>query len=541
MALGSQDAIHPDTQATLLLCASFTKDDPSDFGPLTQREYNALALWLARHGRRPADLLETKDIALAADDVHLPATERVRRLLARGAQLAIALERWQRLGLWVVGRGEPSYPDRLRRVLRSAAPPLLFGVGDASLLDRGGLAIVGSRQCDEEGLAFARRVAERCAGAAIPVISGGAKGVDQAALSAALEAGGTVVTVVAESLDRVATSREAKEWIRCERLTLVSPYEPASRFTVGRAMGRNKLIYAFADYALVVRFAVGAGGTWAGAIERLSQNRGTSPSVPVFVRVAHNPPEGWRELRSRGALPFPEERFWQGTAIDVLRQAATAPEIPQPAVQEPATTGSASAVGVPSADGVLPGPTRTVAEPDAGSPDRTLSPVPTTDMPQVGTCYRRCLPLILRNLRPQCSARDIPLLARRLDLLPGQLKEWIRQAFAEGRVEKRNGKQVAYVVPEMVEPAAETEEPQTCYGRCLPLVLDSLQAGASSQDMPTIARQLEVLPGQLQQWVKQAVAAGRVSRQRKGRRQVYVDASAENARSLFHRGGGDAA
>src|SRR5947207_2931759 len=83
-----------------------------------------------------------------------------------------------------------------------------------------------------------------------------------AAVAAALEAGGGVVTVLADRLDRAATARDAKEPLRQGRLTVVSPYEPECGFTVGRAMGRNKHMYGLADYSLVVQFTKGEGGTW---------------------------------------------------------------------------------------------------------------------------------------------------------------------------------------------------------------------------------------------------------------------------------------
>jgi len=314
------ESIHPDTQAVLLLCTTFAKEGGQESKPLTLREYNALALWLARQGMRPAALLNAAEDLYAPSEPGLPELERLRALLGRGMQMATAVERWQRLGLWLVSRCEDRYPERLRRNLGASAPVLLFGAGDEARLAAGGLAIVGSREVDEEGLVFTRRVAERCAALGLQVISGGARGVDQAALSVALEAGGGVVAVLADRLDRTATSREAKEAIRRGMLTLVTPYEPEASFTIGRAMGRNKDIYALADYALVVRFTKGGGGTWAGAVEQLRRNEAATASVPVFVRVAQNPEEGWRELQGMGALAFPEEDFWQGEVGQVLSQ-----------------------------------------------------------------------------------------------------------------------------------------------------------------------------------------------------------------------------
>jgi predicted Rossmann fold nucleotide-binding protein DprA/Smf involved in DNA uptake len=65
-------------------------------------------------------------------------------------------------------------------------------------------------------------------------------------------------------------------------------------------MGRNRLIYTLAGYAIVVASDAETGGTWAGATETLKNNW-----VPVFVLEHEQMPEGNKLLLQRGALPFP--------------------------------------------------------------------------------------------------------------------------------------------------------------------------------------------------------------------------------------------
>jgi predicted Rossmann fold nucleotide-binding protein DprA/Smf involved in DNA uptake len=83
-------------------------------------------------------------------------------------------------------------------------------------------------------------------------------------------------------------------------LCLATPYSPGAGFSVGAAMGRNRLIYTLADYALVVASEAGKGGTWAGASEALKNGW-----IPVFVLEHAQMPEGNPLLLERGALPFP--------------------------------------------------------------------------------------------------------------------------------------------------------------------------------------------------------------------------------------------
>jgi predicted Rossmann fold nucleotide-binding protein DprA/Smf involved in DNA uptake len=415
--MSAPPAIHPDTQAVLLLCGVFAQGRGPAVKPLSLGEYNAVASWLARHERRPASLVRDGDDALPSGEPSLPARERLRSLLARGFQLAAALDAWQQLGLWVISRGEECYPERLRRHLRASAPPLLYGVGALDLLKRGGLAVVGSRNVNDEGLAFTRRIGERCAEQGVQIVSGGARGVDRAGVSAALAAGGSAVAVLAERLDRAATAREGREPLRQGRLTLLTPYEPESGFTIGKAMGRNKLIYNLADFALVVRFKSNEGGTWSGAVEQLARNRSAPPGIPVFVRPSHNPEQGREKLQQRGALPFPEDDFETSNIVELLTRFTPSPLPPTPPPESPS---------IPQAG-------------EASSPPaESISPPATSE--ETETCYQRCLPLLLQHFREEKSPKQLLEIAKQLQLLPKQLEEWIKRAIVEGKLTKKKRK-----------------------------------------------------------------------------------------------------
>ena len=67
-------------------------------------------------------------------------------------------------------------------------------------------------------------------------------------------------------------------------------------------MGRNKLIYAFSDVAVVVSSAEGSGGTWTGAIEALKGGW-----VPVVVRSGPGVPPGNAALLARGASALAQD------------------------------------------------------------------------------------------------------------------------------------------------------------------------------------------------------------------------------------------
>ena len=69
-------------------------------------------------------------------------------------------------------------------------------------------------------------------------------------------------------------------------------------------MGRNRLIYALADYAVVVSSEVETGGTWRGATEALK-----AKWCPVFVRTGDDSPAGNLELLKKGALALPQSEL----------------------------------------------------------------------------------------------------------------------------------------------------------------------------------------------------------------------------------------
>lgn len=295
----------PDTQAVLLLCGVFDRESNTAAKPLSPSEFARVAGLLSQNGLSPAGILrpEGRDWPQQSGVAGLD-TSRLERLMQRGASLGFAVDDWNGKGIWVLSPYDAAYPARLREKLGNSAPPLLYGAGEVSLLPAGGLAIVGSRDAGEESLAFARMLAERCAGEDIQVISGGAKGVDQTAIEAALEAKGQATVILADNLARSAVSGKYRKALQERRLALVSPYQPYAPFSVGNAMGRNKLIYTVADWAVVVSASAEKGGTWAGADEDLRH-----AWAPLFVRTGDAAPDGNKLLISRGATGIDQTVF----------------------------------------------------------------------------------------------------------------------------------------------------------------------------------------------------------------------------------------
>ena len=348
------ELLSANTRAILLLTAPLIvgRRAPGDRAvkPLSlKREYNRLARRLREIERAPADLLGADagpvlDECLGQGD---PAVERLDRgrmesLLGRGMQLGLAVENWQTRAIWVLSRADDAYPARLKQRLGADAPAVFYGCGDLSFLDGGGLAVVGPRAAREDLLAYAREVGELAAKAGCTVVSGGARGVDRAAMSGALAAGGRVIGVLASDLARSATQRDNRDALLDGRLLLVSAYDPAARFLPGRAMERNHSVYGLAEAALVVDALADGGGTRAGAVAQLADSKRLT-ACPVYLRSTLRASEGLAALEARGAIPWPNpkspEEFEEVLARNGSRASATGERQPRGGTMQASSLG----------------------------------------------------------------------------------------------------------------------------------------------------------------------------------------------------------
>jgi predicted Rossmann fold nucleotide-binding protein DprA/Smf involved in DNA uptake len=291
----------PDSQSMLLLCSHLGLPSNPDPAPLTLREWNGIAKKLQMAQLRPAELLE-QNTTILMDQLELSEEEakRITSLIQRSGSLAIELERLASLGIQAVTRADNKYPQRYRQRLKESAPPILFYSGDSVLLGQPGIAVVGSRHLDDAGQACAEFIGNACGLSGLVLYSGGAKGVDTISMQAALTARGTAVGILTDSLEKAIRIPENRAAISRGDLCLATPYSPNAPFSVGTAMGRNKLIYTLADFAIVVASDAEKGGTWAGAVETLRNKW-----IPVFALDHPNMPKGNQMLLQKGAFSFP--------------------------------------------------------------------------------------------------------------------------------------------------------------------------------------------------------------------------------------------
>lgn len=403
--------LQPDTQAILLLCAGFGQSRQAGLMPLTLGEYNVLAQKLQQHHLRPADLLATDGKNWIFDEVNGSLSpQRIVHLLERGAMLAVAVEDWTNKGLWILSRSDETYPQRLKRKLKHLSPPILYGVGNPDLLSEGGLAVVGSRDINDEGLGYTQRIAEKCAEQGIQIVSGGARGVDQTAMLAAISVGGKSVGVLADSLIKAAVSMKYREGLRQGRVALISPYDPSAGFNAGNAMNRNKHVYSLAEHALVVNSSYEKGGTWAGAKEELRKES----KIPVWVRLEGDTPQGNHQLVKLGAIPFPIEP-WNGSILNLLEETEQFHRIE-------AQKNTSKQLDLSE-----------VKQPEVQSNNvKYQEKEHTLKLPK--NAYEAVLPLLLNHLSEPKKDKEV---ADLLDVGISQVRIWLKKAIQENFVEKK--------------------------------------------------------------------------------------------------------
>jgi predicted Rossmann fold nucleotide-binding protein DprA/Smf involved in DNA uptake len=227
--------------------------------------------------------------------------ERIQGLLGRATALAFELERRERTGVHVLSPFDEGYPSRLRDRLVTAAPPVLYAVGALELMQTDGLGIVGSRDVSPAGAEVARSAAAAAVERGLSVVSGGAKGVDQVAMAVAFQAGGTVIGVLADSLDRRLKDPDTRRAMGEGCVCLITQYKPDAGFSVANAMGRNKVVYALSQVTLVIASDLGRGGTWEGAIEALKRGYG---ATAVWMGDGDGAGGGNAALVDRGGRPI---------------------------------------------------------------------------------------------------------------------------------------------------------------------------------------------------------------------------------------------
>lgn len=269
---------------------------------------HAALVALLREGRRPwqvyAELVEETGSALHVLEDELERDDASETLFDLELQnrvqvdMSAALDEaagevaaWRGDGIELVSVLDRGYPENLRGV--HDRPPLLFVTGKLVTADARAVSVVGSRAPISAGIAAARRVAADLVDAGYTVFSGLAAGIDTAAHTASLSAGGRTVAVVGTGLRHCypvqnigLSQRIARE---CAVVSQFWPDSPPTR----RSFPMRNAVMSGMTLGTVIVEASHASGTRIQARVALAQGR------PVFIHRSLLAQPWARELATR--------------------------------------------------------------------------------------------------------------------------------------------------------------------------------------------------------------------------------------------------
>lgn len=279
----------------------------------------AFAGLLARFGTADRALEALPDLARRSG--------RARPLRAPGiAETEAELDAGERTGARLLASCEADYPARLAAV--DPPPPVIWARGNAELLNRPAVAIVGARIASAAGQRFARALAADLGAEGFVVVSGLARGIDGAAHEGGLPSG--TVAVLAGGVDDVYPPEHADLYARvAAQGCVVSENEPRRRAQARDFPRRNRIISGLSQGVIVVEAELRSGSL---ITARLAGEQGREvfavPGSPLEPRA-----RGTNDLIRQGAvlcesvddvlralqptlIAREPERRWTGAAAD---------------------------------------------------------------------------------------------------------------------------------------------------------------------------------------------------------------------------------
>ena len=253
------------------------------------------------------------------------------QFLADGRGRAAAEKEWQAVesaGAMILTAGDEAYPQRLLEIYDP--PAVLWVRGRLELLDRPGIAIVGTRSPTPYGSGMAEMLARDLARRRMAIFSGMARGVDTAAHKGAIEAGGATVAVWGTGLDVVypKENKRLAEQIVISGGTIITEY-PLGTFPAPQNFPiRNRILSGMSIGVLVIEAAEHS-GTRITARCAMEQNRDV---YAVPGNVTNKQAWGPNTLIKQGAkLTATWEDVWEDLPSDIRLQLEDEMEEARPA------------------------------------------------------------------------------------------------------------------------------------------------------------------------------------------------------------------
>lgn len=285
-----------DAYAAMLLTMALSPNREEYARPFTTQEFRRFEAAARASSYRSIGALLEMDISGLM--IYLGLTEaesyRAYTLLHRGVQLSYALEGFEAQGIDVVTQYDPDYPRRLRDKLGDAAPPFLYRCGDAGVLNKPAIAILGVSgvRTTPEARAIVQTLVRGAERLGYSVLTGGELGVSRLAEGEVSNGGGTLADFLAGGLREHLAGDTVARLIAEGRAAALSTEHPDALFTVNHAVARNRLLFAMADAAFIFN-----------TDGRRGEGEALQSRACDWIYAWEGYP-GNRPLIARGAVPF---------------------------------------------------------------------------------------------------------------------------------------------------------------------------------------------------------------------------------------------
>ena len=284
----------------LLLCCHLGNPERR---PLTAAQFHRLARRVRDGEKAPGDrelaLSDLTGLGYSPEDA-----ERILGLLDEEDLLERYLVKAAKHGCVPLTRLTPGYPGRILDALGDDAPGCIWARGDLSLLERPGIALVGSRELLPQNECFARETGIQAARQGLTLISGNARGADRTAQDACLGSGGGVISIVADRLT---------DHVPVKSILYLSEEGFDLEFSPQRALSRNRCIHALGMTAIAAQCSLKTGGTWDGSVKNLRFGWSSlcvfddgSESMELLTEMGAEK-IGFEELKDLRKLPRPAQ------------------------------------------------------------------------------------------------------------------------------------------------------------------------------------------------------------------------------------------
>ena len=209
------------------------------------------------------------------------------------------MEKTEKLKGRIITFDSDEYPSRLRNIF--AYPAVLYVRGELPDFDDNlYIAMVGTRKCSQYGINAAVKISGELAAKGAVVVSGLAEGIDGAAHSAAITAGGKTVAVMATGLDRVYPNSNKGLFEKIvENGAVVTDYPPGAELSGRNFPVRNRLISGISAGAVIVEASMRSGAL-------ITANHAIEQGKDVFAvpgNIFRDNLAGNNMLLKQGAIP----------------------------------------------------------------------------------------------------------------------------------------------------------------------------------------------------------------------------------------------